>query len=84
MPSYTITVRVTPRSSRNELRFESGILHAKLTAPPVEGAANEACSELIASTLRIAKSKVAVIKGHKSRVKTVVVEDFAGEWPWGG
>ncbi|HEY3330532.1 MAG TPA: DUF167 domain-containing protein [Capsulimonadaceae bacterium] len=82
MPTRTITVRVTPRSSRNELRYEAGALSAKLNAPPVDGAANEACRELIADTLHIAKSRVAVIKGHKSRIKTLAVEGFEGEWPW--
>jgi uncharacterized protein YggU (UPF0235/DUF167 family) len=82
MANYSVTVRVNPRSSKNELKFEGGILHAKLTAPPVEGAANAACCELIADTLGIAKSRVGVVKGQKSRLKVVAVEGFEGEWPW--
>ncbi len=82
MASYSITVRVTPRSSKNELKFEDGILHAKINAPPVDGAANSACCELIASALRCPKSHVRVVHGPKSRLKTVLVESFDGVWPW--
>lgn len=80
--SYTISVRVTPRSSKSEVRFEDGVLHVRTTSPPVDGAANAACVELIAKTLGVSKSRVSVIKGLKSRRKTVLVDPFEGHWPW--
>jgi hypothetical protein len=47
--SVTFAVRVAPRSSRNQIvGVEGGTLKIKLTAPPVEGAANAALIEFIA------------------------------------
>lgn len=46
----------------------------RLTAPPVEGAANQALVKLLAKALGLSKSKVQVIKGFKSREKRVLVE----------
>ena len=80
--AHTIQIRVTPRSSRNELRYEAGVLNVRVTAAPVDGSANAACCELIADALNVARSRVTVVKGHKSRVKTVVVDRFEGSWPW--
>ena len=78
----TVIVRVTPRSSKNDMRFEDGVLHVRTTSAPVDGAANAAVVELIARTLGVAKSRVSVVRGLKSRVKTVSVEPFEGPWPW--
>lgn len=78
-----VRVRVTPRSSRNEIiRYEGGVLHVRITSPPVDGAANIACCEFVAGLLGVPKSSVSVVKGHKSREKTLVVEGFTGSWPW--
>lgn len=78
-----LRVRVTPRSARDEiLRWEDAVLHVRLTAPPVEGAANSACCEFIAHLLAVPKSRVEVVKGHRSRQKTLSVEGFTGIWPW--
>ena len=78
-----LRVRVTPRSSRNEIiRYEDGILHIRLTAPPVDGAANEACCELVAQLVGVPKSRVSVVKGQTSREKTLAIEGFTGSWPW--
>ena len=83
MPTgHTIQVRVTPRASKNELRYEGGVLNVRVTAAPVDGSANAACCELIADYLHVAKSRVSVVKGQKSRVKTVLVDPFDGLWPW--
>lgn len=65
-------MRVQPRASRTALTgIAGGSLRLSLTSPPVEGAANAACTEFFADILSIAKSKVAVVAGAKSRDKTL-------------
>ena len=62
---------MTPRASRNEvLRYEAGVLHLRLMAPPVEGAANAACCAFVANLQGVPKSDVWVTAGFKSREKT--------------
>jgi uncharacterized protein (TIGR00251 family) len=73
-----ITVRVTPRASRDEVVGwrDDGVLLVRLTAPPVEGRANVALCRLIARALRVAPSRVSVVRGERSRDKVVRVEGF--------
>ena len=67
-------IRVVPRSSRCELvEIQEDALKIKITAPPVEGKANEECVKFIANKLGIRKSRVAIIAGHKSKKKTIAV-----------
>ena len=67
-------IRVVPRSSRSELvEIQEDALKVKITAPPVEGKANEECIKLIADKLGVRKSRVAIIAGHKSKRKTIAV-----------
>jgi uncharacterized protein (TIGR00251 family) len=71
----TFAVRVTPRTSRDELAGTAeGTLKVRLTAPPVEGAANQALIRLLAKTLNLPQSRLRLIAGEKSRNKTVWVE----------
>lgn len=68
------TVHVQPRASRNEVCGVQGDeLKLRLTAPPVEDAANRLCVEYIAKLLGIAKSRVSISSGAKSRHKTIKV-----------
>lgn len=67
-----LSVRLTPRASSNGiLRYEDGILYLRLTAPPVEGAANVACCDYIAELLGLRSAQVSVCHGHKSRDKVL-------------
>lgn len=76
----TFSVKVLPRSSRSEIVGEAeGVLRVKLTAPPVEGAANKALVELLSDRLHIAKSKITIIAGLSSRNKTVHAEGVKPE-----
>ena len=68
-----ITVRVLPRSSRNTLEWEQGMLKVRLTAPPVDGAANEALVALLAERLGIPKRAIQIVRGATSRQKTVEI-----------
>lgn len=68
----TFRVRVQPRSSRTAITgAAAGSLRLALTAPPVEGAANVACAEYFAALCGVAKSRVGIVAGAKSRDKTV-------------
>jgi uncharacterized protein len=68
------TVRVLPRSSRNAIEGErAGALKVRLTAPPVEGRANEALRRLLAEHLNVPVSSVRIVAGESSRTKRVSV-----------
>jgi uncharacterized protein (TIGR00251 family) len=70
----TFGVKVAPRASRDEVvGVEAGELKVRLTAPPVDGAANAALVELLARRLGLAKSQVTLIRGQTSRHKVVAV-----------
>jgi uncharacterized protein (TIGR00251 family) len=65
-------VYVQPRASRNELcGICCGELKLRLTSPPVEGSANKMCIQYLADLLGIAKSRIDIVRGEKSRHKTV-------------
>jgi uncharacterized protein len=67
-------VRVQPRASRTAIEgARDGALVAKLTAPPVEGEANEALIELLADSLKVPKSAVRILSGLRGRTKRVSV-----------
>ncbi|MGZ4961042.1 MAG: DUF167 domain-containing protein [Limisphaerales bacterium] len=69
-----IAIKVQPRASKNEIGPALGDeLKIKVTAPPVDAAANEAVMELLADTLGCAKSKVQLAKGQTSRHKLIFV-----------
>ncbi|MEK9172337.1 MAG: DUF167 domain-containing protein [Nitrospirota bacterium] len=71
-PQATLSVRVQPRASRNEVAGLVGeTLKIRLMAPPVEGAANEACLAFLAKLLDLAPSRLALIQGTRSRSKVV-------------
>jgi uncharacterized protein len=70
-----LTIRVVPGSSVNKIvASEEGVLRVKLTAPAVEGRANEALIAFLAKKLRVPKGKVTIVSGPFSRVKRVKVE----------
>ena len=70
----TFAVKVHPRARRNAVAGELGdALKLSLTAPPVEGRANQVCIEFIAELLSVPKSSVSIAAGHSSRQKVVRV-----------
>jgi uncharacterized protein (TIGR00251 family) len=70
----TLRVRVTPRASREGLSGErEGALVVRVTAPPVEGAANAAVTRLLARALGVAAGAVELRQGGASRDKLLFV-----------
>jgi uncharacterized protein (TIGR00251 family) len=68
-------VYVQPRASRNELAgLHDGCLKVRLTAPPVEGAANEALVRFIAEALGVPRRQVTVVAGSSGRRKILEIE----------
>ena len=75
-----IEIYVQPKASRNELAgIHEGSLKVRLTSPPIEGEANKECIKFLAKLLHVPKSHLEILKGHKSRRKTVLVRDVAPE-----
>jgi len=67
-------ITVQPRGSRNEIAgLQGDAMKIRLTAPPVEGAANKMCVEFLAKSLNVRKSVVEIIRGRTSRSKKVLV-----------
>jgi uncharacterized protein YggU (UPF0235/DUF167 family) len=75
MPDTRIMVRLRARSRSDELLgIRDGVLHARVSAPPVDGRANRALCRLIADRAGVAPSKVSVLRGQRSRDKLIRVE----------
>lgn len=69
-----LSLKVQPRASRNEIGEALGAeLRVKVTAPPVDRAANEAVVRLIAETLDVPRNCVELVRGQTSRHKVVRV-----------
>jgi hypothetical protein len=75
-----ITVRVQPRASRNAIAGEwNGALKVRLTAPPADGRANEACRRLLAGQLNIPLAAVIILAGERSRTKRIAIRGVTAE-----
>ena len=74
----TLRVRVVPRARANALTRESdGSLRARLTAPPVEGAANRALIAVVARALGVKARAIAVVQGERHREKVLAVDGLS-------
>jgi len=70
-----LKVFVQPRSSKNTITGMYGdFLKIKLTAPPVDGAANAMCIKYLAKSLNIPRSDMRIISGKSNRKKVVFIE----------
>jgi uncharacterized protein (TIGR00251 family) len=71
-PQATLAVQIQPRASRNAVAGWVGeALKIRLTAPPVEGAANEACLAFLADLLDLSQSRLEILRGDRSRHKVI-------------
>ena len=72
MVDPVVSVKVLPRSSINKIvGFEGDILKVKVKSAPVDGLANRDLILLLSKSLKLAKEKVEIISGHRSRLKKI-------------
>ena len=70
----SIAVKVIPRSSRDQfVGIEDGVVKIKLTAPPVEGEANEALRVFLSNRLHVPKGSIQIVRGVHSRKKVLQI-----------
>ena len=70
-----LRVRLTPKGGRNALSsYTDGVLHARVAAPPVDGAANKALIALLSEALRLPKSAIHFHSGETGREKILYLE----------
>jgi uncharacterized protein len=88
LPSYLrvqaddilLSIKLQPRASANEIGEPLGNeLRVKVTAPPVDSAANEALIRLLAEKLDCARNRVELVRGQTSRHKIVKLHGMTGE-----
>ena len=74
-----ISVRITPRSNKNEIVsiMDDGVVKIKLTAPPVDGKANDELVKYLAETLNVPKNRVEIVAGQSSRNKLITILDLS-------
>jgi len=87
MDEVRFGVRLTPRAGRDDVDgVVDGVLRARVTAPPVDGAANEALLRLLAGRLGVARRDVRLVGGESARQKAVAVDGVPADaivarWP---
>lgn len=73
-------VKIHPRAKKNAITGELGdVLKLSLTAPPVEGKANEACIEFLAKLLKVPCSSITIASGRTSRRKVIRVTGLSAK-----
>ncbi len=82
-----VALHVQPRAPRNEIAgLYNGALKLRVSAPPVDDAANRAVIEYFASLLDMPKSRISIVSGTKSREKVLRIDsisltDFSRRFP---
>ena len=70
----SFAVKVRPRARRNAIAGEVGdALKINVTAPPLEGKANEAITRFLADLLKVPRSSITIASGKANRLKVVHV-----------
>jgi hypothetical protein len=72
---FILKILVQPKSAKNQIvGLHGDELKIKLTAPPVDNAANRMCLQFLAKQLDIPKSAVEILTGHSSRHKQLLIK----------
>jgi len=76
-----LTIRVTPRARKNEIAeiMNDGTIRIRLTAPPVEGKANQALIKFLSKILDVPASYIEIVAGETGRDKLVSVLNMDSE-----
>ena len=74
----TFAVRLHPRAKKNAITGTLGdALKISLTAPPLEGRANQACIEFLADLLKLPRSSITIAAGQTSRNKLIRISGLS-------
>lgn len=74
----TFAVRVVPRAAVNQIVGEhDGALKVRITAPPVDGAANEALLKILAKQFRVSRSQIEIVAGETSKSKRIKISNLS-------
>ena len=80
MRDAVLDIRVIPRAHKTEAAGErDGALLVRLAAPPVEGAANAALIDFLASALDLPRRDVRIVGGERSRRKRVAIAGMTAD-----
>lgn len=75
MRHATVPVRVQPRSRSDAVaRLRDGVLVVRVTAPPLDGRANDAVCRLLADLLGVRRSCVTIVRGERARDKVLAID----------
>jgi uncharacterized protein (TIGR00251 family) len=78
-----ISLTVSPRSSANRIEIDpSGTIRIKLTAPPVDGAANTSLLKYLSTVLGVPRSNLTILTGAQARHKRILAEGMHGDVAW--
>ena len=79
-PETRLHVDVHPNAASNAIYgFKEGVLHVRLTAPPVDGKANKALIAFLSGLLGVSKSSIDIRKGHARRQKLLEISGLSYE-----
>lgn len=77
-PRARIAVRIAPRASRDSIGATlGGEVVVRVTAPPMDGKANEAVVRLLAKRMKVGRRSVSIVHGRHSRRKVVEIRGLS-------
>lgn len=72
-----LDIRVQPRASRNDIEVDGERVTVRVTAAPEGGKANDEVVALLAKRLRVPKSGVRIVRGHRSQDKRIRIDGLS-------
>lgn len=76
--SITVSIRVVPRASKSEIvGMVDGVLKVRITAPPVDGAANAEVIKLFSKIFDVSRSDITIVSGETSRNKRLKIANLS-------
>lgn len=70
----TVSLKISPNASKNEIIKTDDGVKIKITAPPVDGKANKSLIEFLSKTFKIPKSSIEILRGETSKEKTLLIK----------
>jgi uncharacterized protein (TIGR00251 family) len=70
-----IEIKVTPGAGRDEVKLVDGGVQVRVTAPPADGAANEAVIKILAAALGRPKRDLTLLRGDTARIKLIGIAE---------